>query len=176
MTQFKSSHFLIRKAKSDDISSVAFINAEVWQTTYLGIIDQDFLKTITQEQQLPRAKRLVESTDLCCLVAENILTKELAGFACFGENREPKVDAACELQAIYLLDKFQKIGIGKMLFDFGVKEFKECSKQRMTVSVFEANKSARFFYERLGGIQIENDHVDLAGKRHITSTYIWDLK
>lgn len=176
MTQLNSSNFLIRKAKSDDASSVAFINAQSWQTTYHGIVDQDFLKTITPEQQLPRAKRLVESTDLNCIVAENNLTKEIVGFACFGKNREPKVDADCELQAIYLLETYQKLGLGKMLFEYGVKDLKEKSKQRMTVSVFEANKAARSFYERQGGIQIENDHVDLAGTRHITSTYIWNLK
>ena len=86
------------------------------------------------------------------------------------------MDADSELQAIYLLEKYQGCGIGKMLFDFGVKELKENSKQRMTVSVFEANNQARAFYERQGGKQIPNDHVDLADVRHITSTYIWSLQ
>lgn len=176
MTKLNPSNFLIRKAKSEDASSIAFINARSWQTTYRGIIDPEFLKTITPEQQLPRAKRLVGSADLSCIVAENKLTKEIVGFACFGNNREPKVDADCELQAIYLLEDYQKLGLGKMLFEYGVKEFKEKAKQRMTVSVFEANKAARLFYEAQGGQQIENDHVDLAGTRHITSTYIWNLK
>ncbi|MBC7753701.1 MAG: GNAT family N-acetyltransferase [Moraxellaceae bacterium] len=176
MTKLNSSKFLIRKATSDDAPSVAFINAQSWQTTYREIIDQDFLKTITQEQQLPRANRLVESIDLSCIVAENNSTKEIVGFTCFGKSREPKVDADCELQAIYLLEAFQKLGIGTMLFEYGVKELKEKSKEKMTVSVFESNKGARFFYERQGGKQIENDHVDLAGTRHITSTYIWNLK
>lgn len=176
MTKLHSADFFIRKAKNDDTSSVAFINAESWQTTYSGIVAQDFLETITQEQQLPRAKRLVESPDLSCIVAENKLSKEIVGFACFGKNREPKVDADCELQAIYLLEAYQGFGIGKMLFEYGIKELKEKSKQRMMVSVFEANKAARFFYARQGGKQIENDHVDLAGTRHITSTYIWNLK
>jgi len=176
MTKLNASNFLIRKANSQDISGIAFVNAESWQTTYRGIIDQDFLKTITPEQQLPRAKRLAESTELNCIVAENKLTKEIVGFACFGQNREPKVDADCELQAIYLLEAYQKLGLGKMLFEFGVQELKNKSKQRMTVSVVEANTPARLFYERQGAQQIENDHVDLAGTRHITSTYIWNLK
>ncbi len=173
MTSLNSSKFSIRKAKSNDASQVAFINAEAWQTTYQGIIAQGFLKTITPEQQLPRAKRLVESTDLLCVVAENTLTAEIAGF---GKNREPKVDADCELQAIYLLESYQKIGLGKMLFDYGVKGLKEKSNKKMMVSVFEANKAARFFYERQGGKQIESDHVDLERTRYITSTYVWNLE
>ena len=175
MTKINSTEFAIRKAKIEDAEKVAFINAESWQTTYRGIVANSFLETITPEQQLPRAKRLVESSDLSCIVAEHKETGEIAGFACFGKNREPKVDADCELQAIYLLEKYQGCGIGKMLFDFGVKELKENSKQRMTVSVFEANNQARAFYERQGGKQIPNDHVDLAGVRHITSTYIWSF-
>ncbi|MBC7421188.1 MAG: GNAT family N-acetyltransferase [Bdellovibrio sp.] len=152
MTKLNSSKFLIRKATSDDASSVAFINAQSWQTTYRGFINQDFLKIITIDQQLPRAKRLVESIDLSCIVAENNLTNEIVGFACFGKNREPKVDADCELQAIYLLEAYQKLGLGTMLFEYGVKELKEKSKEKMTVSVFESNKGARFFYGRHGGI------------------------
>lgn len=175
MTKTNASEFTIRKANNEDVEKVAFINAESWQTTYRGIIAQPFLETITPEQQLPRAKRLVESSELSCIVAEHKRTGEIAGFACFGKNREPKVDADCELQAIYLLEKYQGYGIGKMLFDFGVKELKENSKQSMTVSVFEANRKARAFYERQGAKKIPNDHVDLAGVRYVTSTYIWNL-
>lgn len=167
--------FIIRKAGYDDISSVAYINAQSWQTTYRDIIAQNFLETITPDQQLPRAKRLVETSDLDCIVAEHKETGEIAGFACFGKNREPKIDADCELQAIYILDEYQKMGIGKMLFDHGVKALKEKFRKKMMVSVFEANKSARSFYERQGGKMIESDHVDLAGVRYITSTYIWIL-
>ncbi len=46
-------------------------------------------------------------------------------------------------------------------------------KKRMMVSVFEANTQARSFYERQGGKLIDNDHVDLAGVRYPTSTYLW---
>lgn len=167
--------FIIRKAQNDDIPSIALINAQSWRTTYRGIIAQDFLETITPDQQLPRAKRLVESPDLDCLVAKNKQTGKIAGFACFGKNREPKVDADSELQAIYLLEEYQGQGIGKLLFDHGIKELKAKFRQKMMVSVFEENKLARNFYERQGGKQIENDHVDLKGVRYVTSTYIWTL-
>lgn len=42
--------FIIRKAGYDDISSVAYINAQSWQTTYRDIIAQNFLETITPDQ------------------------------------------------------------------------------------------------------------------------------
>ena len=176
MTKLRSTDFFIRKAKSEDAPRVAFINAESWQITYRHVVAQSFLETVTQEQQLPRAKRLVESPDLSCIVVENKQNGEVVGFACFGKNREPKVDADCELQAIYLLEEYQGHSIGKMLFEHGVKEFKEKSKKRMTVSVFEANKLARSFYERQGGKLIGSDHVDLAGVRYPTATYIWSLQ
>jgi ribosomal protein S18 acetylase RimI-like enzyme len=175
MTKPISSDFLIRSSKVEDASRVAYINAQSWQTTYQGIISNNFLKTVTPEQQLPRAKRLVESTDLFCFVAESKTTHEIVGFAFFGKNREPKVDADCELQAIYILKEFQGLGIGKMLFDFGINKLKEKSKQRMTVSVFEANEPARLFYESLGAKKIEDDCVIVDEVRHTTSTYIWDL-
>ena len=168
--------FIIRKASHEDIERIAFINAESWKTTYQGIVTQLFLDTLTTEQQLPRAKRLLESPEISCIVAYDKHSGLVAGFACFGKNREPNVDADCELQAIYLLQEYQGLGIGKTLFQFGFKELIEKFNKKMMVSVFEANKIARDFYERQGGKLIGSDHVDLAGVRYPTSTYIWNLQ
>ncbi len=165
--------FAVRKALHSDISRIAFINAESWKTTYLGIIPPSFLDSLSAEQQLPRAQRLVESKDLICLVAFERKTEKVVGFICLGNNREKNVDADSELQAIYLLEEFQGCGAGKILFDEGVKLLVSMSKKRMMVSVFEANKSARAFYERQGGGLIGSDHVDLDGVRYPTSTYLW---
>ena len=138
--------FNICNASYEDIEKIALINAESWKTTYQGIVTQSFLDSLTTEQQLPRAKRLVESPEIRCIVVYEKVSRLVVGFACFGENREPKVDADCELQAIYILKEYQGLGLGKLLFEFGVREMKEQFKKRMTVSVFEANKIARDFY------------------------------
>lgn len=169
------SEFLIRKANLDDVQAIAFINSRSWQTTYKDIIDPLFLSTVTPEQQLPRAKRLVSSETLYCIVAEQSINKQIAGFACFGNSREPKIDADCELQAIYLLQAFQFKGIGKMLFNAGVSDLKKKLKTKMFVSVFKDNNSACRFYEKMGGVQIENDYVSLSGINYETSTYIWQI-
>ncbi len=166
-------NFVVRNANSADIEKIAFINAESWKTTYKGIINQSFLDTLNKEQQLSRAKRLVESENLICLVACEKQSEQIVGFVCLGENREKNVDADCELQAIYLLEEFQGCGAGKILFEEGVRHLLEKSKKRMMVSVFEANHLARSFYERQGGQLIGSDHVDLAGVRYPTSTYLW---
>ena len=165
----------IKKATRDNIEAIAFINAESWKTTYRGIIDSDFLETLSTEKQLPRAKRLVESEDLDCLVVIEKETSTVIGFACFGKNREINLDADRELQAIYLLEEFQGFGIGQALFNEGVRRIQEKSGRRMIVSVFEANMSARSFYERQGGVYIGYDYVDIAGKRYPTSTYMWEF-
>lgn len=168
--------FAVRKATNNDIEQIAFINAESWKTTYRGVIDQTFLETLTTEKQLPRAKRLVESFDIDCIVVYERDTSNVIGFACFGKNREKNVDADSELQAIYLLEQFQGFWAGKILLDEGVRILLNRSSKRMMVSVFEANKTARSFYEKQGGKWIGSDHVDLAGTRYPTSTYLWEFE
>lgn len=168
-------NFDVRKAIHTDIQKIAFINAESWKTTYRDIVDQGFLDTLTVDQQLPRAKRLVESAGIICLVAYEKKSEQIVGFICLGENREKNVDADSELQAIYILEEHQGCGIGRMLFNEGVRLLSAESKKRMIVSVFEANSLARSFYERQGGRLIGRDHVDLAGVKYPTSTYLWSF-
>lgn len=170
-----SNKYTIRKATQSDIESIAYINAESWKTTYRNIIDKSFLDTLSREQQIPRAKRLVESAELFCIVATEKQSSEVIGFACFGKNREKNVDADSELQAIYLLETSQGYGAGKLLFDTGVQLLVQKQFKKMIVSVFEANKLARKFYERQGGKLISSDHVNLAGVLYPTSTYLWEL-
>ena len=170
-----SNKYSIRKADLSDIEKIAYINAESWKTTYRGIIENAFLETLSLEQQLPRAKRLVESVELTCIVAIEKESDEVIGFACFGKNRDKNIDADSELQAIYLLETAQGNGAGKMLFDAGIQILIQKHFKKMMVSVFEENKLARSFYERQGGKLIGSDHVDLAGVRYPTSTYLWEL-
>ncbi len=168
--------FIIRYAVSTDIERIAFINSESWKTTYKGIVSDKFLETLSTETQIPRAKRLVESSEVKAFVAIEVATNTVVGFACIGKNREPKINADCELQAIYLLQEHQGFGAGKALFEFGIEELKRQTKKTMMVSVFEANKRARHFYELQGGMPTLGDHVELDGAKYPTSTYLWDLR
>ena len=62
-------------------------------------------------------------------------------------------DDSLEIERIYIIHKFQKLGLGKYLFNKALDiAFKE-NKSRIWLGVWEKNKKAISFYSRLGFVQ-----------------------
>lgn len=66
---------------------------------------------------------------------------------------EPMGDEACEIERIYLLNQYQGLGLGKLLYDKALEIAKENGKQKIWLGVWEKNERAIAFYQRLGFIQ-----------------------
>lgn len=55
-----------------------------------------------------------------------------------------------ELERIYLRQKFQHQGLGKVLLDYSLKLAREANKQIIWLGVYEKNLSAQKFYAKNG--------------------------
>ena len=55
-----------------------------------------------------------------------------------------------ELERIYLRQKFQHQGLGKVLLDYALKLAREANKQIIWLGVYEKNLSAQKFYAKNG--------------------------
>ncbi|MCD8510098.1 MAG: GNAT family N-acetyltransferase [Bacillus sp. (in: Bacteria)] len=66
---------------------------------------------------------------------------------------EPMGDEALEIERIYILEKFQKHGLGKQLFNKALEIAQEGGKGKIWLGVWEKNENAIAFYERLGFVQ-----------------------
>lgn len=77
----------------------------------------------------------------------------------------------CHLNHLYVLPKFQKKGIGKLLLD----KAKSISPQGLTIMVFEANKGAIKFYEREGFVLQEKNSIEqTTNEEHLPDRkYYW---
>ena len=62
-------------------------------------------------------------------------------------------DDALEIERIYIINKFQKLGLGKYLFNKAMDIAMEQNKKKIWLGVWEKNKNAISFYKRLGFTQ-----------------------
>ncbi|WP_269773562.1 GNAT family N-acetyltransferase [Bacillus safensis] len=164
----------VRHAVHNDIPKIAQIHVESWQTTYHGIISQEYLDALNVEEREESWRSRSRSRSLeGTFVAED--TDGVFGFASFGKQRDeryPIYDG--ELYAIYLLQKKQKSGAGMALIAKGVDYLIEKGFQNMLLWVFEQN-SAKQFYQKLQPSFAATSQFELAGEKHEEIGYGWEL-
>ncbi|MFS0820870.1 GNAT family N-acetyltransferase [Bacillus sp. 1P02SD] len=58
-----------------------------------------------------------------------------------------------EIERIYIKNKFQKHGLGKVLLNKAKEIAAECNKRKIWLGVWEKNKNAIAFYKKMGFVQ-----------------------
>ncbi|MCG1010750.1 GNAT family N-acetyltransferase [Salinicoccus sp. ID82-1] len=72
-----------------------------------------------------------------------------------------------EIERIYVLDKFQKQGLGKQLFNQVLDLAQELNREKIWLGVWEKNTNAIRFYEKLGFLQIDEHAFYMGDDRQI---------
>ena len=124
----------------DEIRGKAYVHWKSWQESYRGIVDQGYLDRMTVSRCEEMASRYPENT----LVAKD--GARVIGFACAGAvNGE--IDAG-EVYALYVLEEYQKRGIGYALMREALSQLKGC--RVVYLWAFKENAKAIRFYEHVG--------------------------
>ena len=113
----------IEKATILDAETIADINIKVWKTTYQNIISNDALTRRESQKQLiiERIHALIKTNTY--LIAK--IDGMIVGFICYGSLRDCsnlQKNRTGEIYAIYVLDTFQRKGIGKNLMIHAIKD------------------------------------------------------
>lgn len=162
--------FIIRKAVIEDAMGIARVHVDSWRSTYATIFPQEYLNRLSYEK---REKLWINNIPLGGVyVAENEVG-EIIGFSSGGEERSGEYNGFDgELYAIYLIEKYQRKGVGSALFAAVTTELKQKGYQGMLVLVVEDNHSYRF-YEVLGGEKIDSIEMSMAGEKYGEMVYGW---
>ncbi|RDW16195.1 GNAT family N-acetyltransferase [Oceanobacillus chungangensis] len=162
---------IIRKAKVDDAKGIARVHVDSWKTTYKNNIPEDYLNSLSYEKREQLWTNNIPKDNV--FVAENE-QGQIIGFSSGGEERSGKYkEYKGELSSIYILEKFQGKGIGKLLAKPVFDKIEELGINTLLVLVLEDNKS-KLFYEALGGKIIDKVEVEIADKKLIELVYGWD--
>ena len=164
----------IRAASAADARGIARVHVDAWRTTYAGIMPDTVLKALSYDEDEKKQKNMLKHPrrGSKTFVAE-IAHDGIVGFAGGGPAFHSHVVYKGELFLIYILEAYQRMGIGTMLVHRILNHIKSLGLENMIAWVLEENSACKF-YEKLGGIRVDEKITEEGGKQLKEIAYGWD--
>jgi GNAT superfamily N-acetyltransferase len=162
----------VRPARLEDASAIGHVHRESWRTTYAGILP---LAVIAEEagrksERAWRRRLAAAIPESAHFVAE--AAGSVVGFVSCGPARHRLQGLECEIYALYVLQPWQRKGVGRALVRACAAHFVRNGHFGFYLWVLKANR-ARLFYERLGGEEIAGKHERLGLHAFAELAYGW---
>ena len=158
----------VRNAEKEDVRQIAEILVEDWQKAYRGIMDDAFLDSMSADQryeiEVKRYEKYIVAAD----------GNEILGYAWLEMTEDGPAD--CEVIALYVRYSKRNNGVGKLLFQYAVRYFREAGKKKMIIWCLKENGEARQFYEKAGGKEFRTGSHHWGGKEYAMISYLYDLE
>lgn len=90
------------------------------------------------------------------------MSGEVVGFAC-GSSENDDVEFKGTISTIYVLERYQRQGIGKQLVKVIVDRLCRNGTEKLIIWAFEENPSCKF-YVKIGGREMFKKTVNIGGK------------
>jgi ribosomal protein S18 acetylase RimI-like enzyme len=162
---------MIRPATLEDATAIARVHVASWQSTYRGMLPDEFLASLSETGYAERWKRVIGDGSSKVYVAED--GGEVVGFASGGRERAGETGYTGELYAIYVIDAAQRRGFGRELVRATVAGLRELGLDDMIIWVLRDNQPARSFYERLGGVYVRGQPITIGSVTLEEVSYGW---
>jgi ribosomal protein S18 acetylase RimI-like enzyme len=161
---------LIRPAVPGDVDGIARVHIASWTTTYRGLMPDEVLGHLSFVRRREGWQRSLEQHPQELIVAE--AANQIVGFVIYGAERQQDPVYHGELYALYLLERYQKIGLGRSLVSAASEALLRVGISSMLVWVLSVNP-ARRFYEKLEGHYLRDKPFEMPGVRLQESAYGW---
>ena len=161
----------IREATGEDAEGIAKVHVDSWRTTYKNILPSDFLERLSYTQRKESWIKNISRDGNYVFIAEDH-DGQIVAFADGGKREGNHVDHSGDLTSIYVLEKFQGMGIGKKLVKQLFSKFADLEYRIIFVEVLEDNKS-RYFYDSLGAELLKTEQIKISGKELNLLVYQW---
>ena len=163
---------LIREADKSDAFGIARVQVDAWRNTYKDTVPNDYLASLNYEKRTGRWRQILALNENNFTFVAETFDEKIVGFASAGETEEPDANFAGELIAIYLLEEYQRQGIGKLLVEAVAQRFLQQEISSMLVWVLAENPF-RAFYESLDGEYISEKQTEIGGASLVEVAYGW---
>ncbi len=164
----------IREANPADAGAIARVHVDAWRTTYAGIVPDEYLAGLSYQDGESRWARILTMDKPA---ASNFVAEadggEIVGLAGGGPEREGDRTYQGELYVVYLLEEYQRKGVGRHLVSAVARRLLSDGFDSMLVWVLEDNHPARRFYESLGGEPIGRKNRPTGGADLVAVSYGW---
>lgn len=166
----------IKAATQDDVPVIADLHVRGWQGAYGGIIDQNYLDSLTtQTREEQWAEWLLDNITLIAYDDETPV-----GFIAFGKvQTAPPGQSSVrplyvsEIYGIYILPERYRSGIGRVLMREAALRLKKEKKTSLCLWVLEKNERGKNFYEAMGGQRIGKHMIEIGPTKAKEICYGW---
>ena len=163
----------IREATVTDAAAIARVHVDSWRTTYPGIVPKEYLASLDVKERENRWRVILEVVGQDFTYVAQGQEGEVVGFAGAGPERSNDPVYRGELYAIYLLEEYQRRGIGRLLTAAVVSRLVGSSMHSMLTWALAENAPTRLFYEALGGQYVRQQDITIGGASLVEVAYGW---
>ena len=164
----------IREAVPADAGPIAKVHIDTWRTSYAGIVPAEYLAGLSySDREAVWAQILTRHRESQCNFVAETGGGEIIGFAGGGPEREGDEIYRGELYAIYLLEAYQRRGVGRRLACAVAHGLLSAGFDSMLLWVLEDDRRARRFYESLGGEPVGRKSIEIGGAALVEVSYGW---
>ena len=165
----------IREANSEDAAAIAKVHFDCWQTTYRSLLPQGYITKRTYEKRLENWQRRLDidnkaEVNYSTYVAE--VAGKIVGFIDGGSIRGNSTVYTGEIYALYILEAYQRRGIGRSLVRAIVSRLFELRLTSAMVWVLEENPAVQF-YQALGGQIVDRKVIRVGNDEFTEIAYGW---
>ena len=167
---------MIREAKLEDAEAISKVHVDSWLTTYQGIIPESYMAKRSYQKRKESWKKMLSDNQEkdrqhFVYVVEN-KTGQIVAFADGGLARNGDSIYQGELYAIYILEAYQRQGIGKNLTKKIAEKLSHSGLNSMLAWVLADNPACQF-YQSLGGEQVKQQQIEVEGVKLNEIAYGW---
>ena len=164
----------MRTAEPRDAASLARVHVDSWRSTYGGILPDGFLAGLSYSDRESFWGQILTTARP---TVSNLLVEtesgEVVGLASGGPERTGDQTYRGELYLVYLLEQYQRQGLGRRLVSAVTRRLVEDGFGSMLLWVARDNHPACRFYEALGGEPVRSRTIDIAGTEVPEVAYGW---
>jgi GNAT superfamily N-acetyltransferase len=152
-------NYTIQPVNADETREACEVITQSWKSAYRGIIDQDYLDSLTSDLWL---KEEAPGRFVALKLAERII-----GVSCYGRSRIEEFPDDGELMSLYVLPKFIGAGYGHPLLKYAETALAQDGYTNLALNVFTDNTSAIRFYTDHNWQATRNDkHIEIGGTNY----------
>jgi diamine N-acetyltransferase len=135
-----------RRWNMSDVESIRQLLLDTWMDTYSEFIPrEDILEYLNEHYDTNSLRTFIDDQNVVGFIAE--VDGAMAGY---GKTFYNKEEMRLYVQQLYILPRFQGLGLGKQLMAFAAEHAKTFNLDRVWLGVMEKNMSALLWYQNMG--------------------------
>lgn len=145
----------IRPCESRDLEALRKISIDTFRETFGAQNSQENLNAYLEKAFNPKRIKaeLAHPQSRFFFIEKDGKTAGYLKVNTGNAQSEAMGDDSLEVERIYISERFQKQGLGKVLFNRAMKLAEQDGKRKIWLGVWEENKNAIAFYQKLGFIR-----------------------